>query len=56
MSVANANLKTLKKGQLMTVIATYPDFKTVEVFADLWHVDAIIESFLEAGAIFVTTK
>lgn len=41
---------------MTTVIATYPDFKTVDVNVDEWMVDAVTESFLETGAIFVTTK
>lgn len=40
----------------MTVVAMYPDFKTLEVSVDPWQVDAVVESFYEAGAIMVTTK
>lgn len=40
----------------MTVVATYPDFKTVTVEVDEWMVNATIESFMETGALFVTTK
>jgi hypothetical protein len=40
----------------MTIIATYPDFKTVTVSVDAWNADATVEAFMEAGALFVTTK
>lgn len=40
----------------MTIVATYPDFKTVTVEVDEWMVDVTIDSFMEAGALFVTTK
>jgi len=43
-------------GVSMTVTATYPDFKTISVEVDPWQVDAVCESFMEAGALFVTTK
>jgi len=41
---------------MTTLIATYPDFKTVTVEVDPWMVDLTTESFIEAGALFVTTK
>ena len=40
----------------MTIIATYPDFKTVTVSVDAWNADATVEAFMELGALFVTTK
>ena len=40
----------------MTVTATYPDFKTVEVSVDKWAVDAAVESFYELGAIAVYVR
>jgi|SaaInlV_120m_DNA_3_1039746.scaffolds.fasta_scaffold16759_2 hypothetical protein len=40
----------------MTITATYPDFKTVTVTVDEWNAEATVESFMEQGALFVTTK
>lgn len=40
----------------MTITATYPDFKTVEVSVDTWAVDAAVDSFYELGAILVTVR
>lgn len=36
------------------ILATYPDFKTAEVEVDDWIVDAVVESFMETGAIMVS--
>ena len=41
---------------MTTVVATYPDFKTVTVEIDPWTIDAVTESFMETGALFVTVK
>lgn len=41
---------------MTTLTATYPDFKTVTVEVDEWMVNATTDSFMEAGALFVTTK
>ena len=44
-----------KKGKQMTaILATYSDFKTVEVEVDDWTIDAVVESFFETGAIMVS--
>jgi len=40
----------------MEVTATYPDFKVITVSVDPWATEATVESFMEAGALFVTTK
>jgi len=39
---------------MTAILATYPDFKTVEVEVDDWTVDAVVESFMETGAIMVS--
>ena len=41
---------------MTTLIATYPDFKTVTVEVDDWMAAKAVESFMELGALFVTTK
>lgn len=41
---------------MTSIIATYPDHKTVTVEVDPWAVDITVESFIETGALFVTTK
>jgi hypothetical protein len=46
----------IRERDIMTITATYPDFKTVEVSVDKWAVDAAVESFYELGAILVQVK
>lgn len=51
---AIVELSTKGRNKMTAVLATYPDFKTVEVEVDDWNVNAVVESFMETGAIMVS--
>jgi len=51
---AIVELSTKGRNKMTAILATYPDFKTVEVEVDDWNVNAVVESFMETGAIMVS--